>query len=127
MRKFKISSLFLTLLLTANSLFAQSIESGKKFLYYERYNSAKDVFSKLVATNPNNVEAVYYLGQTYLGMEDTMAAQKLYQSSLQANPNAALLMVGVGEIELMQGKASDARNRFETAIRCGTACSYTLI
>ncbi|MEO5649381.1 MAG: hypothetical protein ABIR03_05585, partial [Ginsengibacter sp.] len=39
-----------------------------------------------------------------------------YQKTLQANPNAALLMIGVGEIELMEGKANDAKNRFETAI-----------
>ncbi len=90
-------------------LFAQSIDDGKKFLNYERYNSAKDVFSKLVAANPNNVDAVYWLGQTYLqntDNTDTAAALALYQKTLQANPNSPLIMTGVGEVELMQGKTS---------------------
>lgn len=106
-------------ILMGNMLFAQSIDEGKKFLNYERFESAQGVFQKLVAANPNDVEAVYWLGQTYLqntDINDTAAAKSLYQKALQANPNAPLLMVGIGEIELMEGKTNDARNRFETAI-----------
>ncbi len=116
MYKVKITTLLLSFILTGNLLFAQSIDDGKKFLNYERYNSAKDVFTKLVNANPNNIDAVYYLGQTFIGMEDTASAQALYQKTLQANPNNPLMMVAAGEIELMQNKTSDARNRFETAI-----------
>lgn len=116
MCKIKIILLVLSLIVSGNMLFAQSIDEGKKFLYYEKYNSAKDVFSKLVNANPNNIDAVYWLGQTYLDLEDTASAKALYQKTLQANPNASLLMVGVGEIELLENKTNDARNRFETAI-----------
>lgn len=116
MLKIKIASLLLTLIITAKILPAQSIDEGKKFLYYERNASAKDVFTKLVAANPNNIDAVYWLGQTYLAMDDSLSAKDLYQKTLQANPNAPLLMVGVGHIELLENKTSDARNRFETAI-----------
>ena len=73
----------------------------------------------MIAANPNNVDAIYWLGQTYIQNSDnpdTLAALNLYQKALQANPNAPLLMVGVGEVELMQGKNNDARNRFEAAI-----------
>ena len=116
MKKF---SLLASLILLVNALFAQSIEEGKKFLNYERYVSAQDVFSKLLAANPNNVEAAYWLGQTYLQNQDntdSVAAKAVYQKTLQANPNATLMLVGMGEIELMEGKKEDARNRFETAI-----------
>jgi Flp pilus assembly protein TadD len=102
-----------------NILFAQSIDDGKKFLNYERYTSAQNVFIKLVAANPNDPEAVYWLGQTYIentDNPDTTSAQALYQKTLQSNPNQPLIMVGVGEVELMQGHKEDARNRFETAI-----------
>jgi len=116
MYKFKITTLVLSVVISGNMLFAQSIDEGKKFLYYEKYKSAKDVFSKLVNANPNNIDAVYWLGQTDLELEDTASAKALYQKTLQANPNAPLLIVGVGEIELLENKPSDARNRFETAI-----------
>ena len=36
-----------SLLLMGNVLFAQSIQEGKQFLNYERYQSAEDVFQKL--------------------------------------------------------------------------------
>ncbi|MEO7046831.1 MAG: tetratricopeptide repeat protein, partial [Ferruginibacter sp.] len=35
---------------------------------------------------------------------------------LSANPNSPLIMAGVGNIELLEGKTADARNHFETAI-----------
>jgi tetratricopeptide (TPR) repeat protein len=109
-----------SLLLMGNILFAQSIQEGKQFLNYERYQSAEDVFQKLLTANPNNTEAAYWLGQTYLDPNrepiDTAAAKALYQKTLQANPNDPLMMIGVGQVELMQGNKTDARNRFETAI-----------
>lgn len=111
--------LFTSLILMVSTLFAQSIEEGKKFLNYEKFESAEGVFSKLVTADPNNVDAAYWLGQTYLQnleITDTAAAKALYQKTLQANPNSALMMVGVGEVELMEGKTNDARNHFETAI-----------
>ena len=107
MRKMKQFFLLSSFIFLGNTLFAQSIDEGKKFLDYERYTSAQNVFSKLVAANPNDIEAVYWLGQTYIkngDNPDTAAAKALYQKALQANPNTPLLMVGMGEIDLMEGQ-----------------------
>lgn len=127
MRKLKIISLLITLLFTGNILFAQTIDEGKRFLYYERYNSAKDVFSKLVNANPNNVDAAYWLGQTYLAEEDSLSAKTLYQKTLNANPNSPLMLVGMGQIALMEHQNNDARNRFETAISLTKGKNYNII
>lgn len=112
--------LFFSLIFIANILFAQTIEEGKKLLNYERYESADSVFQKLLAAKPDDDEAAYWLGQSYLDPQripaDTAAAKALYQKMLQANPKSALMMVGIGQIELMEGNKTDARNRFETAI-----------
>src|ERR1700743_2183232 len=99
-----------------NVAFAQSVDQGKKFLYYERYKSANDVFDKILASNPNNIEAVYWKGQTLLSMKDSVAASDLYSKALQTNGNAPLLLAGMGGVELRMHKAPDARQRFETAI-----------
>lgn len=115
----KIGVMLTFFLISANMLFAQSIDEGKKFLNYDRWESAAKVFNDLLTANPNNIEAAYWLGQTYLqnpDFTDTMAAKALYQKTLQANPDAALLIVGMGEVELFEGNLADARNRFETAI-----------
>ena len=119
MRKINQIPLLASFIFLANGLFAQSIDDGKRFLNYERYTSAQGVFNKLLAANPNNVEAAYWLGQAYLQNSDnpdTAAAKAVYQKTLQANPNAPLLLVGMGEIALMEGRNQEARNGFETAI-----------
>lgn len=108
--------LFLAALLTGTSLFAQDIQEGINNLYAERRQSAKAVFDKLIAKNPNNMEATYWLGQTYLATNDTADAHALYQKALAANGNAPLVLVGMGHVELLEGKPSEARQRFEAAI-----------
>lgn len=113
----RLFSLAITVVM-GNILFAQSIDQGRKFLYYERYKSARETFEKILAGNPNNIDAVYWLGQTLLEMpdKDSVAAKDLYQKALATNGNAPLLLAGIGQIELMEGKTNDARQRFETAI-----------
>ncbi|HLO38447.1 MAG TPA: tetratricopeptide repeat protein, partial [Lacibacter sp.] len=97
-------------------LLAQSIDDGKKFMYYERFKSAKEVFEKLVTANPKNEDATYWLGQAYIGLEDVAKAKQTYQAGLQANATSPLLMVGMGHVELLENKATDARNHFDMAI-----------
>ena len=104
-----------------NVVFAQSVDQGKKFLYYQRYKSAKDVFDKILASNPNNIDAIYWDGQTLLAMKDSLAAQDLYSKALQTNGNAPLLLAGMGDVELRMGKTSDAKAHFETAISLSKA------
>jgi tetratricopeptide (TPR) repeat protein len=115
-KKITTGLFFLAALLFAGTTMAQSIEEGKKFMYYERFKSAKEVFQKLIAANPNNEEAIYLLGQAEIGLEDVPAAKALYQSKLAAAPNSPLILAGMGHVELLEGKTQDARNRFETAI-----------
>ncbi|MBS1599017.1 MAG: tetratricopeptide repeat protein [Bacteroidetes bacterium] len=118
MRKIRFSLLAAAAVIT-NISFAQTVEQGKKFLYYERYKSAQDAFEKVLAANPNNIDAVYWLGQTMVHRKDTRdtaGAKALYQKMLATNGSAPLLLAGMGHIELMQGNTADAKQRFETAI-----------
>ncbi|MBN9383394.1 MAG: tetratricopeptide repeat protein [Chitinophagaceae bacterium] len=114
--KFRFSLLVMALVGFCGGALAQTVDQGKKFLYYQRYKSAKDVFDKILASNPNNIEAIYWQGQTLLEMRDSVAAGDLYSKALQSNGNAPLLLAGMGEVELRLGKTTDARQRFETAI-----------
>lgn len=121
MKKGKTGILCLVSLFFANVVFAQSIDEGKIFMYYERYKSAKEVFQKILTVNPLNEEAAYWLGQAYLAPDDKTVkdfedAKALYQSKLTTTPNSPLLIVGMGHIALIEGKKEEARNRFETAI-----------
>ena len=119
MNKLKPVLLFFAVLFLCGALKAQTLDEGKKFMYYERYKSAKSVFEKLVAANPNNTDAVYWLGQSMIlpdENKDIEGAKALYQKTLMNNSNSALLLAGMGHIALLEGNTQDARNRFETAI-----------
>ncbi|MEO7523845.1 MAG: tetratricopeptide repeat protein [Ferruginibacter sp.] len=121
MKKIKAGVMFLTAMLFTNLIFAQSVDEGRKFIYYERFKSAKETLQKVLAANPENDEAAYWLGQAMIRPEDKTSkdiaeAKSLYQSKLAGNPNSALLMAGIGHIELLEGKTQDARNHFEAAI-----------
>jgi tetratricopeptide (TPR) repeat protein len=98
------------------SVFSQSLEEGKNFIYYERYKSAKDVFEKILQSKPNQPEASYWLSQAHLGLEDVVKAREILQGSINTNPNDPLLLSGMGEIELIRNNKELARNLFETAL-----------
>src|SRR5215213_11817962 len=107
--------LFFAAFLSITAL-AQNVQEGVNNLYAQRYQSAKSIFEKLLAANPNNIEATYWLGQTYLDQDDIAAAKAVYEKTLAANGNAPLILVGMGHVELLDGKATEARQRFESAI-----------
>ena len=109
-------SLVAVALVLGKMTFAQSVDDGKRFLYYQRYQSAKDAFQKALTAKPNDGEITYWLGQAELGLKDSTGARDLYQKAVQANGNDPWSLVGIGETELMFNNVADAKNRFETAI-----------
>ena len=106
---------FCTVFMLAN-LNAQSIQEGVNHLYADRFKSAEQTFQKLLAVNPNNADAIYWLGQTYLDMDDNDAARQLYDKALAANGNNPLIMVGKGHLLLIDKKIDEARQQFEAAL-----------
>lgn len=115
MKKFT-TTIFAFLMVVMSSLNAQKVQDGINFLYEERNESAKAVFEKLLAVNPNNIEATYWLGQSFIAMSNVPATRQLYEKALTASANAPLLIVGMGHVELLENKTSEARQRFEAAL-----------
>ncbi|MEP7374847.1 MAG: tetratricopeptide repeat protein [Chitinophagaceae bacterium] len=115
MKKISVT-LMIAGLLVAHAVHAQSIQDGVNDIYAERYKSAKANFEKLIAANPNNIDAIYWLGQTFIGMGDIPGARSVYDKALLASANAPLVIVGMGHVELNEKKVSEARQRFEAAI-----------
>lgn len=120
MKKTTITFLAFGLLLLSG-LKAQTVQEGMNHLYADRFKSAIAVFEKLLATNPNNIEATYWLGQTYFDMDDNSKARQLYEKALTSNGSAPLILVGLGHADLHDNKTSDARQKFEAAITAATS------
>ena len=57
MKKLTAGMMLLAGLLMGNVLIAQSVEQGRKFLYYERFKSAKETFQKILSSDAGNEEA----------------------------------------------------------------------
>ncbi|MCR6721446.1 MAG: tetratricopeptide repeat protein [Chitinophagaceae bacterium] len=115
MKKISITCL-VAVSLFAGTVKAQSLQDGVNDMYAERFKSAIATFEKLLAANPNNIEATYWLGQTYLEKNDVASAKALYEKALLASANAPLVIVGMGQVELEENKISEAKQRFEAAI-----------
>lgn len=95
---------------------AQSVQEGVAHLLAERYLSARQSFEKLTSANPNNLEAIYWLGQTLLAQDDLAGAKTLYQKTLATNGNAPWVLAGMGHIHLLEGRTAEARQSFDAAI-----------
>jgi Flp pilus assembly protein TadD len=110
--RFVIAALFL-----ASAVSAQTVQEGRKLLLSQRYRSAKETLEKVVAGAPTNAEAIYWLAQVNFESKNASAAKEILRKGMEgANGSNPLLLVGMGQAELTEKKANDARQRFETAI-----------
>ena len=107
--------LIAVVLLVSKMAVSQNIDEGKRFLYYERYQSAKDALQKVLANKPYDGETTFWLGRAEMGLKDSAGAMDLY-SKIASHTNDPWALICAGELELERGKPADARNDFETAI-----------
>ncbi len=112
----KLTMLLFAATITLSSVEAQKIEDGKTALYYDRFTTAKDVFSQRLSKDAKDAEAIYWLGQTYLKMDSVVAAKSLYENAISNGVDAPLVSIGMGHIELLEGAKDKARQRFDQAI-----------
>lgn len=108
-------SLFVVMLCVANGAMAQSVEDGLKDLYYGKYQTAKQNLEKAITAKPTDDRAYYYLGIAELGLENKDAAAAAFTKGLTAVPNSPLLTAGLGRIDLMNKKETEAKQKFEAA------------
>lgn len=116
MKRIKTAFLVTLAALAFNIVHAQSIADGKKLFYYERFQSAKELFKKLAASDPNNEDYAYYYGHAMLDLEDYAGARNVFRAYLDGHPNSPMIIAAMGHLELIEGKKADARSRFETAV-----------
>lgn len=116
--------LFSLLAVSASFTFvaAQTIEEGVQAVYYSKFNTANNTFKQIVAKEPGNTKAIYWLGQTLIQnialADGAQQARALYQQALATNPNDPWLLVGMGNTDyLVANDKNAARQKFEQAIK----------
>lgn len=108
-------------LLCSSGMKAQTLQEGMNHLYAGRVKNATGVFEKMIAQNPNNIDAIYWLGQTKLEGDEIMSsriaeARSIYEKALQTTNGAPLIKVGMGHVDLLAERKDEARQEFETAL-----------
>ena len=113
----RVTTFFLAILLSATVLLAQTVDEARKDIYHGKYKTAKEKLNKILAANGKDPQAIYWLGQATIEDEDNIAGAKtVYQNALNSGVNDPIIWVGMGHVELLEGKKDAARQRFEAAI-----------
>jgi tetratricopeptide (TPR) repeat protein len=112
----------LSFLLFTGTVIAQNIDQGKKLIYYERWEWARDNFEKAITNNPGDLEAYYWLTKVLLEKKDIDGAKKVKKQLdeyLALNPKQKALplnKVSEGELLLHEGKGQEARTVFNEVL-----------
>ena len=121
MMKYRAFTLLAVSLFLGTLVYGQTIQDGKNHLYAQRHDLALEVFQQLLKANPTDIEALYWNGQTLMDHQ-TDSVKRLsegkawYEKALQLTNSAPLIMVGAGQIDLLENKVNDARQKFEAAL-----------
>lgn len=99
---------------------AQTLEDGKKFMYYERWQSAAKAFEQIIQREPLNMEARYRMVQLLLEQDKIAEAKQAVQAAQQAiggTKEHPLLKVANGHVMLRENRTAEATQQFDEALK----------
>lgn len=98
------------------TLQAQTLQEGLKALDFDKYESARGIFTQLTLKEPANGENWYYLGQSYLNLFKEDSAEWAYNEGVKLAPKTAANYVGLGELLIANKKVEEAKTQFNKAL-----------
>jgi cytochrome c-type biogenesis protein CcmH/NrfG len=115
MNKLKIFSFALFAIASATQ--AQDIEQARKAMDAEQYEKAKTILKSSIKSNPDEGKANFLLGNIYLKTNVVDSAKAVYTSGLAAKRDANFNNIGLGQIDLTNGSATEAKSKFDNAAK----------
>ena len=115
MNKVKILSIALLAIITTSQ--AQDINQAKKAIDAEQFESAKTILKSIINAKPANGTASFYLGNVYMLQNNIDSAKIYYQKGLSGSEGARLNNIGFGLIDLDNGNAEAAEQKFALATK----------
>jgi tetratricopeptide (TPR) repeat protein len=113
----KIKILSIALLTVAITGRAQDLNQAKKAIDAEQFENAKNVLKSIILAKPTNGTAAFYLGNVYLLQNNADSAKIYYQKGLAGSEGARLNNIGLGLIDLDNGNAAAAEEKFALATK----------
>ena len=96
---------------------AQDLDQAKKALDAEQYEKAKSVLKSIIQAKPANGKAAFLLGNVYLKQNIEDSAKIYFQKGLAASEGAKFNNIGLGQLDLDNGKSADAKLKFDAATK----------
>ncbi len=75
-----------------------SVSLGRIYLYKERYEDARRILENVLKSDPNYIDAHFYLGDAYFAMNMYHEAEKEYRNVLRLNPNSAAAHLALARV-----------------------------
>ncbi|REG96343.1 tetratricopeptide repeat protein [Flavobacterium aquicola] len=113
----KVKFLSIALLAVVTTGRAQDLNQAKKAIDAEQFESAKSILKSIIAAKPTNGTADFYLGNVYLLQNNADSAKIYYQKGLAGSEGARLNHIGLGLIDLDNGNAAAAEEKFALALK----------
>lgn len=107
---------FLFASIVTTSLFAQTLDDGKKLFSHQRYQSAKETFRKLTGQQPNDAFAWYWLVRSDFELNLVADAKVQFAKMPAEIKESPIGRVTQGFLQLLNGDTVAAKQSFETAI-----------
>ncbi len=95
---------------------AQTLNDGVKALELGLNDKSRTIFRKIIANEPKNAKAWFYLGQAYCEGDQNDSAKYIFNQGIIANPAEALNFAGLGRTQMEDGKKDEAKMNFEKAL-----------
>ena len=95
---------------------AQDLEQVKKTIDAEKFSEARKSLQLMVETAPDKGKNYFYLGQVYLALEKQDSAKVYFDKGKAAKDAGHLNLIGLGHLDLLDGKASNAEANFSAAL-----------
>lgn len=74
-------------------------QAGYSALSHGNFQSAKDEFTAVLATNPNLASAQYNLGLAETGLKNSAGAEAAYQKAIQLDPKMTSAMFNLADLQ----------------------------
>lgn len=100
-----------------------SYSDAERAVKNKRYRKAISILEGIIRRNPNNVDALNYLGYSHRQLGEYDKSLVYYQTALSKNPNHRGANEYLGQLYLRLGKVNQAKAQLARLRRiCGSGC-----
>ena len=82
----------------------------------QEFDKALAVATRMTQSSPGDPSGFNFQGAAYLGKKDTANARKSFEKALKLNPDDAIALTNLGQIDILQKDTVAARKRFQAVL-----------